>query len=95
MAVTTDHRCAWIETHPYDNTLKECVVRSAVQGGAARAEQPTEMTLSAVWADMDTTVPDYSSLLTNFLKTASVRMLKNPLRDKIYILEGGRKRTSK
>ena len=44
--------------------------------------------MAAVWADMDTTVPEYSSLLTNFLKKASARMLKTALREKIYILGG-------
>ena len=86
--VTNAQHCAWIETHPYDNTLMDCIVRSAFQGDAARAKQPTEMTIAAVWADMDTTVPEYNSLLTNFLKKASVRMLKNALREKIYILDG-------
>ena len=66
----------------------ECIIRFAFQGDVARAKQPAEMTMSAVWADMDTTVPDYSSLLTNFLKKASVQILKNALREKIYILDG-------
>ena len=46
------------------------------------------MTIAAVWADMDTTVPEYASLLTSFLKEASVRILKKALREKIYILDG-------
>ena len=86
--VTTANHAAWIETHPYDNTLMETIVRSAFQSDAARAKQPTEMVVSAIWADMDTTVPDYSSLLANFVKRASVRMLKAALREKVYILDG-------
>ena len=86
--VTSAQHCAWIETHPYDNTLTECIIRSAFQGDAARAKQPTEMTIAAVWADMDTTLPNYSTTLANFIKKAGVRMLKNALREKIYFLDG-------
>ena len=84
--VTTANHAAWIETHPYDNTLMESIVRSAFHCDAARAKQPTEMSVSGVWADMDTTVPEYSSLIANFLKKASIRMLKAALREKVYIL---------
>ena len=68
MPVTSANHAAWIETHPYDNTLMEAIIRSAFTGDASRAKQPTEMTVSSVWADMDTTVPDYCSVLANFIK---------------------------
>ena len=92
MPVSNSLYAAWVDTHGYDVSLAECVLRAAYAEGKDRMKQPQEMVITTFWAEMDADMEHGPAvaLLQQRFKISLTHTMRTLLREKVYSIEGWR-----